>query len=130
VEHYWSYILFPFGILGMLAAGRDKPWGWLLPLFTQSLWAGFAIQTENYGFLPGTTAYAAVYALNYVNVKRRERGEEALLWKDVWYAARGKETDRRRWMKNRTNKKVIREQVDLLIKSDVMLDRMLYEKTT
>lgn len=63
---YGSWALAPFGLAGMIVTGRKKTWGWLLALTTQLLWALYALGTAQYGFLIGTTSYAAVYLDNYL----------------------------------------------------------------
>jgi cell division protein FtsX len=67
VIHYWSYILAPFGLVGMWLSGKKNRNGWLLGLLTQTLWLAYSIQTEQYGFIVGTVAYGAVYLKNYLN---------------------------------------------------------------
>lgn len=62
---YWSYILAPFGLAGMYVSGKKKAWGWLLSLFTQTLWLAYAFTTKQYGFMPGTLAYAFIYVKNW-----------------------------------------------------------------
>lgn len=71
--HYGSWCLAPWGLLGMWVTGRKKTWGWLLALTTQVLWAGYAVGTSQYGFLLGTTAYAAVYLKNYLTWRREDQ---------------------------------------------------------
>lgn len=62
---YWSYALAPFGLLGMWMAGRKNNWGWILSIFTQTLWLAYAVDTQQWGFIPGSLAYAFVYARNF-----------------------------------------------------------------
>lgn len=70
---YWSYFLAPFGLLGLYLAGRQVSWGWLLGLGTQALWLAYAIDTEQWGFVPGTLAYGFVYAKNFRAWRKQEK---------------------------------------------------------
>jgi hypothetical protein len=70
---YWSYILAPFGLAGLWMAGRKNAWGWALSTCTQALWLAYAVQTQQWGFIPGTLAYGFVYVRNF-RAWRRERG--------------------------------------------------------
>lgn len=67
ITPYWSYILAPFGLMGMWVAGKRKRNGWLLSMFTQALWLMYAVTTEQFGFIPGTLGYLGVYIRNYRN---------------------------------------------------------------
>lgn len=62
---WWSYILAPFGLAGMYLAGRKIAKGWLLSIGTQLLWLAYAVQTRQWGFIPGSGAYLVVYARNW-----------------------------------------------------------------
>lgn len=62
----WSYALAPFGLAGMILAGRRNAWGWALSFTTQGMWAAYAINTQQWGFLPGTLGYALIYARNFL----------------------------------------------------------------
>src|SRR5258708_38244539 len=48
VSAWWSYALAPFGLVGMLLAGRRSRWGWMLSIFTQVLWLAYAIDTKQW----------------------------------------------------------------------------------
>lgn len=63
--HYWSYILAPFGLWGMWSAGKRKRSGWLVSISTQILWLIYAVQTQQWGFIPGSAAYMIVYVKSY-----------------------------------------------------------------
>ena len=62
----WSYVLAPFGLAGMILAGRKNRWGWMLSIFTQILWVTYALDTAQYGFILGSVAYGAVYLKNFL----------------------------------------------------------------
>lgn len=62
---YWSYVLAPFGLAGMILAGRRNRWGWALSIATQALWLTYAADTRQWGFIPGSAAYAIVYIRNF-----------------------------------------------------------------
>jgi len=70
---WWSYVLAPFGLLGLYLAGRKIRWGWALGLVTQSLWLAYSVQTRQWGFIPGTLAYAWIYLKNFL-AWSREKG--------------------------------------------------------
>lgn len=66
VTAYWSYALAPFGLLGMIMAGRKSKWGWLVSIGTQVLWLTYAVDTKQWGFIPGSLAYGFVYLRNFL----------------------------------------------------------------
>lgn len=68
----WSYALLPLSLLGIALQGRDKPYGWLLSIVTQFTWLAYAINTEQWGFILGTVAYAGMYLKNYLHSKKRQ----------------------------------------------------------
>lgn len=74
---WWSYALAPFGLIGMLLAGRRSRWGWLLSIFTQVLWLAYAVDTKQWGFIPGSLAYAAVYFKNFLAWSKGSKEESA-----------------------------------------------------
>jgi hypothetical protein len=67
----WSYILAPFGLAGMLMAGKRNRWGWMLSIFTQVLWLWYAVDTKQWGFIPGSAAYGAVYLKNFMGWSKK-----------------------------------------------------------
>lgn len=69
---WWSYILAPFGLAGLWMAGRRNAWGWALSMGTQLLWLAYAVQTAQYGFIPGTLSYLFVYFKNFRAWRRKE----------------------------------------------------------
>lgn len=73
--HYWSYILAPFGLLGMYVTGRKLAWGWALSSCTQLLWLTYAIDTHQWGFIPGTLGYLIIYIKNYRAWRRKPHVE-------------------------------------------------------
>lgn len=72
IQPYWSWILAPFGLLGMVLTGRKNRKGWALSIFTQILWLGYAVQTQQWGFMPGSAAYGGVYVKNFLLWKKIE----------------------------------------------------------
>jgi hypothetical protein len=66
----WSYILAPFGLIGMWLAGKHKWYGWVFGLCTQTLWIAYAVDTRQYPFILGSAAYGFVYARNAVREYR------------------------------------------------------------
>lgn len=63
---YWSYILAPFGLAGMIMTGKKNRWGWALSIATQVLRLTYGVQTKQWGFLPGSAAYMFVYIRNFI----------------------------------------------------------------
>lgn len=61
----WSYSLAAVGILGIWLAGRKSLWGWAVGFGAQALWIGYALVTEQYGFIVSAGAYAAIYGRNW-----------------------------------------------------------------
>ncbi len=66
---YWSWILVAIGITGIFFVGQKTIWGWLILIFNECLWFVYAITTEQYGFIVGAIAYAAVYIRSYLHWK-------------------------------------------------------------
>lgn len=66
ITAHWSYVLAPFGLAGMIMAGRKNRWGWMLSIFTQVLWVTYALNTAQYGFIIGSVSYGAVYLKNFL----------------------------------------------------------------
>lgn len=61
---WWSLLLATVGVFGLWLAGRKSWVGWAIGLGAQFLWVGYALATEQYGFLISAGAYAAVNAHN------------------------------------------------------------------
>ena len=72
----WSYALAAIGIFGIWLAGKKNLWGWAVGVFSQLLWATYAIATEQYGFLLSAFAYAWVYGTNWLKWKRERDAVE------------------------------------------------------
>lgn len=70
---WWSVALAATGILGIWLAGRKNLWGWVIGIVAQILWIGYAIVTEQWGFIASALAYAAVYAVNWRRWAREGR---------------------------------------------------------
>ncbi|WP_428957818.1 hypothetical protein [Streptomyces sp. cg35] len=66
----WSYLLTAVGVLGIALAGRKQQRGWLVSLCAQGLWAAYAVQSHQYGFLLSSFIYGYVYADNYARWRR------------------------------------------------------------
>jgi len=71
VNAWWSYALAPFGLIGMFMASRRNKWGWLLSICTQVLWLVYAVDTKQWGFIPGSLAYGVVYLKNFLNWNKK-----------------------------------------------------------
>jgi len=62
---WWaSWVLAVFGIATIFFAGRNKWWAWTIGIFTETLWVGYSVVTEQYGFIFASFAYIAVYFRN------------------------------------------------------------------
>lgn len=66
----WSWILGTVGITGLLIAGRQVWWGWLINLVNEVLWISYAIATEQYGFILMALCYGVVYLRNAIVGRR------------------------------------------------------------
>lgn len=62
-------MLAAIGICGIFVVGQKTIWGWWVLLFNECLWIIYAITTEQYGFIVGAVAYAAVYIKSYLHWK-------------------------------------------------------------
>ena len=69
MDAWWSYALAPFGLLGLWMSGSRNRWGWALSIGTQVLWLTYAVQTRQWGFIPGSAAYGAIYLRNFMKCK-------------------------------------------------------------
>jgi hypothetical protein len=69
----WSWLLTGTTCTALLLAGTAgrRRLGWGLALGGEALWAIYAVTTEQYGFLVGAVAFAAVYARNLWRDGRR-----------------------------------------------------------
>src|SRR5580765_7166044 len=54
----------------MWLAGNKNPWAWRIGLFSQALWAWFAVETKAYGLLPMNAALVVVYVRNLIRWQR------------------------------------------------------------
>jgi uncharacterized membrane protein len=69
---WWaSWVLAAFGVATIFFAGRNKWWAWTIGIFTETLWVGYSLVTEQYGFIVASFAYIAVYFKNTVRWKRK-----------------------------------------------------------
>jgi hypothetical protein len=75
VIEYWSYILAPFGLIGLWMSGSRNRWGWALSIGTQALWLTYAVQTQQWGFIPGSAAYGAIYLRNFIRWSDKPTGD-------------------------------------------------------
>lgn len=74
MTEYWSYVLAPFGLIGLWMSGSRNRWGWALSIGTQVLWLTYAVQTEQWGFIPGSLAYGLIYARNFIRWSDKPTG--------------------------------------------------------
>ena len=62
---WWSWLLTAVGVLGLYGAGSHKRWGWAVGIGAQVLWVGYALHTQQYGFIVSAAAYGSVYVRNW-----------------------------------------------------------------
>lgn len=74
MNEYWSYILAPFGLIGLWMSGNRNRWGWALSIGAQILWLTYAVQTEQWGFVPGSAAYGLIYLRNFIGWSKKPAG--------------------------------------------------------
>ena len=72
---YASWILATIGVAGIYFVGRKTIWGWLVLLFNEILWIGYALNTKQYGFIFSALAYAIVYIRSYIHWSREKVNE-------------------------------------------------------
>ncbi len=65
MTEYWSWLLAVVGVCGIYFVGKKTIWGWLVLLVNECLWIGYAIATQQYGFIFMAVAYASVYLKSY-----------------------------------------------------------------
>ena len=75
---WWSWSLSAAGITVQILAGTAPRWAWIIGLFSQVPWCVFAVVTDQWGFLPSSLIYAAVYAVHWWRVERARRAEREL----------------------------------------------------
>lgn len=61
---WWSWLLTAVTGTGLLLAAHRRV-GWLVCLAGQGLWLLYALDTQQYGFLPAAGVFAAIYARNW-----------------------------------------------------------------
>lgn len=64
IAWWWSWMLMAVGVTAMWLAGRRYWWAWLVGIFNELLWVGYAVATHQLGFIPFAIAYTWVYAKN------------------------------------------------------------------
>lgn len=60
----WSWLLTAVGVTGLILAGRNLWWAWLIGLGAQVLWIAYAIVTRQWGFIASAFIYGTVYVIN------------------------------------------------------------------
>jgi hypothetical protein len=72
---WWSWILMLTGVPTILLAGRKYWWAWLIGILSEICWVAYAWVTKQWGFVPFSLIYMAVYFKNAVTW-RQEVPEE------------------------------------------------------
>lgn len=60
----WSWVLAIIGIIGMVMVGRKLWQAFIVLIVAEILWIVYSIQTKQYGFIAGATAYITVHIIN------------------------------------------------------------------
>lgn len=71
-----SYLIAAISITAMYLAGCDgqrRAAGWALGLFNQVIWIGYALATQQYGFIFGSIAFGAVMIRNLWRMRPARR---------------------------------------------------------
>ena len=76
IMEYGSWVLAVIGVGGIYFVGRKTIWGWLVLLFNEVLWIGYALTTDQYGFIVMATAYALVYIKSYRAWRKEEESNK------------------------------------------------------
>lgn len=69
----WSWVLSIIGIIGMFMVGRKMWQAFIVLISVEILWIVYSIQTRQYGFILGATAYITVHAINTRRWRRESR---------------------------------------------------------
>lgn len=72
MTEYWSWLLAVVGVSGIYFVGKKTIWGWLVLLANECLWIGYALITQQYGFIFMALAYATVYMKSYLEWRKEE----------------------------------------------------------
>lgn len=70
---WWSYLLGVVGLTGLFLTGNMRKAGFLVGLGAQVLWIAYAVDTEQYGFIPLSLGYAFMYGRNWLRWRNEER---------------------------------------------------------
>jgi len=62
----FCWLLVLGGIVGTAVTARGIGWGWLLLFGLQPLWVGYAVATEQYGFVVSAVAFAVIQLQGYL----------------------------------------------------------------
>jgi len=64
----YSYVLTAVGIGALYFAGsaRTRQGAWVLGMISQLMWAAYALETEQHGFIVSACLYGGMYARNWV----------------------------------------------------------------
>jgi hypothetical protein len=74
----WSWVLSIIGIVGMIMVGRKMWQAFVVLISVEILWVVYSIQTRQYGFILGATAYITVHAINTRRWRRDSRRNRSI----------------------------------------------------
>lgn len=77
-DQLWSWLLAVVGVSGIYFVGRKTIWGWIVLFINEVLWIGYALVTEQYGFIFAALAYMAVYVRSYRSWRREPEVQEEI----------------------------------------------------
>lgn len=60
----WSWGLSLIGVVGLLMVGHRNWRGYLVGIITEFAWVAYSLQTNQYGFIFGSTIYISAYLFN------------------------------------------------------------------
>lgn len=66
----WSWVLTAIGLTGAWLVGRKRRAGFLVGVGNQVTWIAYALSTSQFGFLPASVLWAAVYFNNWRRWRR------------------------------------------------------------
>jgi hypothetical protein len=69
--HYWAWLLTALQVLALWSAGTDRWWGWLLGGAVQLPWIIYAVETSQFGFIPGCAVSAIVQLYSFHRITLR-----------------------------------------------------------
>lgn len=73
IDPLWSYALSAVGLTVQYLAMKAPRWAWIVGFISQFPWLWYAVVSNQWGFFISSTLYAAVYAYNYMVMRKKGR---------------------------------------------------------